>query len=75
MISRIVERTNEQMNKVREKINADEFQFWYSDINEEKIKYLLGLLYFRGLYHDTKQSKNNFSARNAYQAQADNNIT
>ena len=34
MISRILERTNEQMRKVRETINADEFQFRYSDTNE-----------------------------------------
>ena len=63
------------MNKVRQKINADDFQFWYSDTNEEEIKCLLGLLYFRGLYHDTKQSKNTFSSRNAYQTQEDNKIT
>ena len=44
MISRIVERTNEQMRKVREKINADEFQLRYSDTNELEIKYLFRLL-------------------------------
>ena len=44
MISRIVERTNEQMRKVREKINADEFQFRYSDTNELEIKCLFRLL-------------------------------
>ena len=38
MISRIVERTNEKMHKVHEKINADEFQFCYSDTNEAEIK-------------------------------------
>ena len=38
MISRIVERTNEKMHKVHEKINADEFQFCYSDTNEVEIK-------------------------------------
>ena len=44
MISRIVERTNEQMRRVREKINADEFQLRYSDTNELEIKYLFRLL-------------------------------
>ena len=48
MSRRIVERTNEQMHKVREKIDADEFQFRYSDTNEKEIKCLFGLLYFRG---------------------------
>ena len=38
MISRIVERTNEKMHKIHEKINADEFQFCYSDTNEVEIK-------------------------------------
>ena len=38
MISRIVEKTNEKMHKVHEKINADEFQFCYSDTNEAEIK-------------------------------------
>ena len=46
MISKIAERTYE-MRKVREKVNADEFQFCYSDTNEEEIKYLFGLLRFR----------------------------
>ena len=44
MISRIVERTNEQMRKVCERINADEFQFCYSDTNEFEIKCLFRLL-------------------------------
>ena len=44
MISRIVERTNEQMRKVRKKINADESQFRYSDTNELEIKCLFRLL-------------------------------
>ena len=39
MISRIVGRTNEeQMHKVHEKINAEEFQVCYSDPNEVQIK-------------------------------------
>ena len=39
IISRIVGRTNEeQMHKVHEKINAEEFQVCYSDPNEVKIK-------------------------------------
>ena len=37
MITKIVEKTNDQMRKVRKKINADEFLFRYSDTNEEKI--------------------------------------
>ena len=40
MISRIVEKTNEKMHKVHEKINADEFQFCYSDTNEAEIKFI-----------------------------------
>ena len=44
MISRIAERTNEQMRKVCERINADEFQFCYSDTNELEIKCLFRLL-------------------------------
>ena len=55
MITKIVERTNNHMCKVRKKINADEFLFCYSDTNEEEVKCLFGLLYFRGLYHDTSQ--------------------
>ena len=55
MITKIAERTNDQMYKVRIKINVDEFLFHYSDTNEEEIKCLFGQLYFRGLYHDTKQ--------------------
>ena len=43
------------MGKVCKKINAAEFLFHYSDTNEEEIKCLFGLLYFRGLYHDSKQ--------------------
>ena len=73
MIAKIVERTNDQMRKVREKINGDEFLFRYSDTNEEEIKCLFGLLYFRGLYHDTKQPAkelwyDTFSARKIYRA-------
>ena len=61
------------MRKVHEKVNADEFQFRYSDTNEEEIKCLFGFLYFRGLYHDTKQPKlefwcDYFSARNVNRA-------
>ena len=59
------------MHKVRKKINADEFLFRYSDTNEGEIKCLIGLLYFRGLYHDTKQPTkelwyDTFSARKIY---------
>ena len=54
MITKIVERANDQMRKVRKKINGDEFLFHCSDANEEEIKCLFGLLYFRGFYHDTK---------------------
>ena len=69
MIKAIVERTNEQMRKVREKINPDKFQFRYSDTNKEEIKCLFGLLCFRGLYHDIKQPTrelwcDNFSSKN-----------
>ena len=56
MIRRITERTNEQMRKYCENINAEEFQFRDSDTNEENIKFLFGLLQFRSLYHDTKQT-------------------
>ena len=38
IISKIVERTNEQMRKVPEKITADEFLFRYSDTKGEEIK-------------------------------------
>lgn len=69
MIKAIVERTNEQMRKVREKINPDKFQFRYSDTNKEEIKCLFELLCFRGLYHDIKQPTrelwcDNFSSKN-----------
>ena len=37
MIRRIVERINEQMRKIRGKINADKFKFCYSDTNEKEI--------------------------------------
>ena len=37
MITKIVKRTNDQMHKVRKKINSDEFLFRYSDTNEEEI--------------------------------------
>ena len=66
MITKIVERANDQMHKVCKKINAHEFLFRYSDKNEEEIKCLFGLVYFRGLYHDTKQPA--FSARKIYRA-------
>ena len=55
MISRTVVGTKWQMHKVHEKVNADELQFHYSDTNEGVIKFLFGLMYFRGLYHETKQ--------------------
>ena len=55
MTIEIVETTNDQIRKVRKKINEDEFLFRYSDTNEEEIKCLFGLLYSRGLYHDIKQ--------------------
>ena len=71
MITKIVERTNDQLSKVRKKINADEFLFRCSDTNEEEIECLFGLLYFRGLYHDIKQPTkelwyDTFSARKIY---------
>ena len=61
------------MRKVRGKINPDEFQFRYSNTNEKEIKCLFGLLYFRGLYHNTKQATRelwyeHFSVRNVYRA-------
>ena len=75
MVTKIVERTNNHMCKVRKKINAHEFLFRYSDTNEEEIKCLFGLLYFRGLYHDTKSANKRaidmygiFSARKIYRA-------
>ena len=55
MITKIVERTNDQLRKVRKKINADEFLFWYNDTSNKEFVCLFGLLYFRGYYHDTKQ--------------------
>ena len=55
MITKIVEGTNDQMCKVCKKINTDKFLLRYSDINEEEIKRLFVMLYFRGLYGDTKQ--------------------
>ena len=54
-ITKIVERTNDQMRKVPKKINADEFLFRFSVTNEEEIKCLFGFPYFRGLYYNTKQ--------------------
>ena len=74
IINRIVERTNEQMCEVRKKINADEFQLRYSDTDEEEIKCFFGLLYFKGLCHDTKQPTrelwyDNFSAWNVYRVE------
>ena len=73
VITRIVERTNDQMRKVCKKINVDEFLFRYSDTNEEELKCLLGLLYFGGLYHNTKPPTkelwyDTFSARKIYSA-------
>ena len=55
------------------KINADEFIFRYSDTNEEELKCLFGLLYFRGLYQDTNQPTkelwyDTFSAKKIYRA-------
>ena len=44
MITKIVERTNDQIRKVHKKINADDFLFRYSDTNEEEIKCLFGLV-------------------------------
>ena len=61
MITKIVERTNDQTLKVYKKINTDKFLFGYRDTNKEEIKCLFGLLYFRGLYHDTKQPRKEFS--------------
>ena len=55
MITKIVEGINDQMRKVCKKINTDKFLFRYSDMNEEEIKCLFVMLYFRGLYGDTKQ--------------------
>ena len=71
MITKIVERTNDQMGKVRKKINADESVFRYSDTNREEIKCLFGLGYLRGLYNDNKQPTkelwyDTFSARKIY---------
>ena len=37
MITKIVERANDQMRIVSQKINADEFLFCYSDTNEEEM--------------------------------------
>ena len=71
MITKITGRTNDQMHKVRIKINSDEFLFRCSDTNEEEIKCLFGLLYFRALYYHTKQptkelSSDTFSTRKIY---------
>ena len=73
MTNQIVERTNEQIVKVRKNINADEFSFHYSDTNEEEIKCRFELLLFRGLYSDTKQLTkelcyDTFSVRKIYRA-------
>ena len=78
MITKIVERTNDQMRKVRKKIKADEFLFRYSDTNEEEIKCLFGLLYFRSLCDDTKQPTkelwyDTFSARKIYRTAISSN--
>ena len=51
MITKIVERTNDQLRKARKKINAYGFLFRYSDTDEEEIKCLFGLLYLRGESH------------------------
>ena len=55
------------------KTNADAFIFRYSDTNEEEIKCLFRLLYFRDLYQDTKQPTkelwyDTFSAKKIYRA-------
>ena len=55
MITKIVERTNDQLRKVRKKINADEFLFWYNDKNNQETVRLFGLLYFRGLHQNSPQ--------------------
>ena len=44
------------MHKVHKNISADEFQFDYSNKNEEEIKGLFGVRHFRDLYHNTKQA-------------------
>ena len=49
VITKIEERTNDQKRKVCKTVNADAFLFRYSDTNEEEIKCLFGMLYFRGL--------------------------
>ena len=61
------------MHKVRKRIDAGELLFYYSDTNEKEIKCLFGFLYFRGLYHDTKEPikdlwYDTFSARRIYRA-------
>ena len=55
MITKIVERTNDQLRKVRKKINADEFLFQYNDKNNQEIVCLFVLLYFRGLHQNSQQ--------------------
>ena len=73
MITKIAETTNDQMRKICKKINAGEFLFRCSDSNQKEIKWLFGLLYFRGLYCDTKQPTkelwyDTFSSRKIYRA-------
>ena len=47
--SSFVVRTNKQIQKIHEKVDADKFSFRCSDTNE------VGLLIFKGLYQDTNQ--------------------
>ena len=73
MITKVVERTNDQIGKVGKKINTDEYLFCYGDTNEEEIKCLFGLLHFRDLSRDNKHPAkefwyDTFSAMKIYRA-------
>lgn len=52
MANQIVQRTNEEIRKIRKKIKAEKFSFCYSYPNEREIKFFLRLLLARTM---TKQ--------------------
>ena len=67
MITKTVKRTNDQIRKVRRKINTDEFLFCYRDTNKEEINvymnfFILEVCTTKKLWYDT------FSTRKIYRA-------
>ena len=61
------------MTKVYKKNNVDQVSFHYIDKNEQEIKCIFELVFFRGFYHDAKQPTkkllyDTFSARKIHRA-------